>query len=160
MAILAFASIGTMTTSTGEYTQSLFYVILISLSLSWLTAVTTTPLITSQFVLSKKSKKKSESNNEETKDPYAGKLFVLYRKGLVAAVKNKWITIGVVVGVFILSIFGFGLLKSLFFPQSTSPMFIVEMQFREGMHITETNKNVEQVEKYLNTIDGSGASHD
>jgi multidrug efflux pump subunit AcrB len=154
VAILAFASIGTMTTSTGEYTQSLFYVILISLSLSWLTAVTTTPLITSQFILSKKSKKKSETNSEETKDPYAGKLFVLYRKALVAAVKNKWITIGAVVGIFILSIFGFGLLKSLFFPQSTSPMFIVEIQFREGMHITETNKNVEQVEKYLQTIDG------
>ncbi len=32
VAVLAFASIGTMTTSTGEYTQSLFYVILISLS--------------------------------------------------------------------------------------------------------------------------------
>jgi len=154
VAILAFASIGTMTTSTGEYTQSLYYVILISLSLSWLTAVTTTPLITSQFILSKKSKKKSETNNEETKDPYAGKIFVLYRKGLVAAVKNKWITIGVVVGIFILSIFGFGMLKNQFFPPSTSPMFIVEIQFREGMHITETNKKVEEVEKYLNTIDG------
>lgn len=154
VAILAFASIGTMTTSTGEYTQSLYYVILISLSLSWLTAVTTTPLITSQFILSKKSKKKSETNNEERKDPYAGKIFVLYRKGLIAAVKNKWITIGVVVGIFILSIFGFGLLKNQFFPPSTSPMFMVEIQFREGMHITETNKKVEEVEKYLHTIDG------
>ena len=55
VAVLAFASIGTLSTSTGEYTQSLFYVILISLSLSWLTAVTTTPLITKQFILSKKS---------------------------------------------------------------------------------------------------------
>jgi multidrug efflux pump subunit AcrB len=150
VAVLAFASIGTMTTSTGEYTQSLFYVILISLSLSWLTAVTTTPLLTSQFILSKKSKKK----DEEKKDPYAGKIFVLYRKALVAAVKQKWITIGVVVGIFILSIFGFGLLKSLFFPASTSPMFIVEIQFREGLHITETNKKVEQVENYLHSIDG------
>jgi multidrug efflux pump subunit AcrB len=150
VAVLAFASIGTMTTSTGEYTQSLFYVILISLSLSWLTAVTTTPLLTSQFILSKKSKKK----NDEQKDPYGGKIFVLYRKALVAAVKQKWITIGVVVGIFISSIFGFGLLKSQFFPASTSPMFIVEIQFREGVHITETNKKVEQVENYLHTIDG------
>ena len=154
VAVLAFASIGTLSTSTGEYTQSLFFVILISLSLSWLTAVTTTPLITKQFILSKKSKKKSETNNEETKDPYAGKLFVLYRKGLVAAIKNKWITIGVVVVVFFLSMLGFGLLKSQFFPPSTSPMFIVEIQFREGMHITETNKKVEEIENYLHTIDG------
>jgi len=150
VAVLAFASIGTMTTSTGEYTQSLFYVILISLMLSWLTAVTTTPLLTSQFILSKKSKKK----DDDQKDPYGGKLFKIYRKGLIAAIKQKWITIGVVVGIFILSIFGFGLLKSQFFPPSTSPMFIVEIQFREGMHITETDKKVEQVENYLHTIDG------
>jgi multidrug efflux pump subunit AcrB len=154
VAVLAFASIGTMTTSTGEYTQSLFYVILISLSLSWLTAVTTTPLLTSQFILSKKSKKKNETNNEEMKDPYGGKLFKMYRKGLIAAIKQKWITIGVVVGIFMLSIFGFGFIKSQFFPASTSPMFIVEIQFREGVHITETNKKVEQVENYLHTIDG------
>jgi len=150
VAVLAFASIGTMTTSTGEYTQSLYFVILISLSLSWLTAVTATPLITSQFILSKKSKGK----DQQDKDPYAGKIFVLYRKGLIAAVKNKWITIGFVVTIFILSIFGFGLLKNQFFPPSTSPMFIVEIQFREGMHITETSKRVEEIENYLHTIDG------
>ena len=44
VAILAFASIGGMNNSTGEFCRSLYYVILISLSLSWLTAVTTTPL--------------------------------------------------------------------------------------------------------------------
>ncbi|NNK14181.1 MAG: efflux RND transporter permease subunit, partial [Desulfofustis sp.] len=46
VAILAFASIGGMDNQTGEYTRSLYYVILISLSLSWLTAVTVTPLLT------------------------------------------------------------------------------------------------------------------
>ena len=45
VAVLAFASIGGMENSTGEYCRSLYYVILISLSLSWLTAVTTTPLL-------------------------------------------------------------------------------------------------------------------
>ena len=44
VAVLAFASIGSMQNSTGEYCRSLYSVILISLSLSWLTAVTTTPL--------------------------------------------------------------------------------------------------------------------
>ncbi|WP_372682787.1 efflux RND transporter permease subunit, partial [Desulfosarcina sp.] len=42
VAVLAFASIGSMQNSTGEYCRSLYSVILISLSLSWLTAVTTT----------------------------------------------------------------------------------------------------------------------
>ena len=45
--ILAFSAIGLSPDSTGEFASSLFYVILISLSLSWLTAVSTTPQATS-----------------------------------------------------------------------------------------------------------------
>ncbi|MBW2666554.1 MAG: efflux RND transporter permease subunit, partial [Deltaproteobacteria bacterium] len=44
IAILAFAAIGTSDDSTGEFCRSLFQVVLISLSLSWVTAVTVTPL--------------------------------------------------------------------------------------------------------------------
>jgi len=42
----------------------------------------------------------------------------------------------------------------LFFPSSTSPMFQVEAQFREGNHILETEKSVMQMEEYLLKIDG------
>ncbi|MFT7467377.1 MAG: multidrug efflux pump subunit AcrB, partial [Candidatus Pseudothioglobus sp.] len=42
--ILAFSAIGLSSDNTGEFASSLFYVILISLSLSWVTAVSTTPL--------------------------------------------------------------------------------------------------------------------
>jgi multidrug efflux pump subunit AcrB len=45
VAILAFAAIGTSKDATGEFCRSLFTVILISLSLSWVVAVTTTPLL-------------------------------------------------------------------------------------------------------------------
>jgi multidrug efflux pump subunit AcrB len=43
--ILAFSAIGLSPDSTGEFIGSLFYVILISLSLSWITAISTTPLL-------------------------------------------------------------------------------------------------------------------
>ena len=43
--ILAFSAIGLSPDNTGEFASSLFYVILISLSLSWVTAVSTTPLL-------------------------------------------------------------------------------------------------------------------
>ncbi len=45
VAILAFAAIGASQDSTGEYCRSLFQVILFSLGLSWLVAVTVTPLL-------------------------------------------------------------------------------------------------------------------
>ncbi len=151
VAVLAFASIGGMTNSTGEYTRSLYYVILISLSLSWLTAVTITPLMTKQFVLSKKDKQPKEGKQKE---PYDNKFYNAYRAVLSGAIKARWLTIGIVVGMFALSLYGFGFVDNLFFPASTSPMFQVETQFREGIHIRETEKGVRQMEEYLLKIDG------
>jgi multidrug efflux pump subunit AcrB len=150
VAVLAFASIGSMENSTGEYTRALYYVILISLSASWLTGVTTTPLITDKFILGKSKGKKSAGDT----DPYGGKFYQKYRALLLVVIKFRWMTIGVVVGLFLLSLFGFRFVKSLFFPSSTRPQIIVECQFREGTHIRETEKNVAEMEAYLSKFDG------
>lgn len=151
VAVLAFASIGGMSNSTGEYTRSLYYVILISLSLSWVTAVTITPLMTKQFVLSPKNKARKDG---EHKDPYGNRFYRTYRAVLTGAIKARWLTIGIVIAMFGASLYGFGFVENLFFPSSTSPMFQVECQFREGTHIRETEKGVRQMEKYLFGIEG------
>ena len=151
VAVLAFASIGSMQNSTGEYTRSLYYVILISLSVSWVTAVTTTPLITEKFVLGKRKKKNKE--DAET-DPYGGKFYEKYRGLLFAAIKHRWITIAFVVALFVISLIGFGYVKKMFFPPSTRPQLIVECYFREGTYILDTRAEVEKIENYLKKIDG------
>jgi len=150
VAILAFASIGGMTNNTGEFCRALFYVILISLSLSWLTAVTSTPLIAKTFL------KTGAKDNTDAKnvDPYGGKIYKLYRSLLMAAIQFRWITMGAVVGLFVLAIIGFGYLDNLFFPPSTRPQFIVEIQFREGIHIRETEQKVAKIEEYLEKVNG------
>jgi len=151
VAVLAFASIGGMTNSTGEYCRSLYYVILISLSLSWLTAVTVTPLMTKQFVLSRKDRKQEGGKD---KDPYDSRFYRAYRAVLRGAIRARWLTIGLVVVLFAASLYGFGHVEQLFFPASTTPMFQVECQFREGTHILETEKFVRQIEKYLLKTEG------
>ncbi len=150
VAVLAFASIGGMSNSTGEYCRSLYYVILISLSLSWLTAVTVTPLMTKTFVLGKKSKK----GDGEKKDPYGGKFYQTYRKFLTLAIRLRWITIAIVCGMFGIALYGFGFLSNQFFPNSTTPQFMVECQFREGTDIRETRDGVAKMEEYLLNIEG------
>ena len=145
VAIMAFASIGGMSNSTGEYCQSLYYVILISLSLSWITAVTTTPLVTKQFIMSKKDRD-AKGGSEEA---YGGKFYQVYRRLLSTAIKHRWITIAIVAGLFALSVYGFGFVKQLFFPASTRPQFMVECFFREGIHINETSRQVKKIERYL-----------
>jgi multidrug efflux pump subunit AcrB len=149
VAVLAFASIGGMDNQTGEYCRALYYVILISLSLSWLTALTTTPLMTYQLI-----KPKKDAGKAEAKDPYAGKFYGLYKQGLESAIRFRWVTLGVVAALFVLAMIGFGYLDNMFFPSSTRPQFMVECQWREGNHIRETEKGVARMEEYLRNREG------
>ena len=64
--VIAFAAIGLSEDRTGEYCNSLFWVILISLSLSWVSSITVTPL------LSYLSFKPTSRQGQRRRDPYAG----------------------------------------------------------------------------------------
>jgi len=147
VAILAFAAIGTSQDSTGEYCRSLFTVILISLSFSWVVAMTTTPLITKLFMKPKKGA-------DTSRDPYGGALFRGYRAFLEAAIRWRWVTLVLVAVIFALSVWGFGKVDKVFFPDSTRPQFYVELYMPEGTHILDTEMAVEKVEKYLAGVDG------
>jgi multidrug efflux pump subunit AcrB len=151
VAVTAFAAIGTSPDSTGEYCATLFWVILISLGLSWVTAVTCTPLLCHVFL---KGKPKSENNAEGAKDPYAGKIFQLYRKFLSGCIRFRWVTVAVVVACFMASLYGFGFVKQSFFPDSTRPQFYVDFWFPEGMSIQETARQMERAEAGLETLEG------
>ena len=152
VAITAFASIGTSDDSTGEYTATLFYVILISLLLSWVTAVSTTPLLCKAFL--KPAKKKA---GEEDKDPYGGILYRGYRGFLSQCIRFRWITLAVVVAMFVASIVGFGSVRQSFFPDSTRPQFYVDFWFPEGTDIEETARQMERAEKAF--LEREGVTH-
>ena len=66
--IIAFAAIGLSEDSTGEYCNSLFWVILISLSLSWVSSITVTPLLS--YLLFKPNAGGAAASH----DPYGGAL--------------------------------------------------------------------------------------
>jgi len=148
VAILAFAAIGTSDDSTGEFCRSLYQVILYSLSLSWLTAVTMTPLLGVMFL--KQPEKKA---GESPKDPYDAGFFKKYKTVLRFCIKFKWITAAIVAVLFIISLMGFGKVQKSFFPESTRPQFMVGFWLPQGTHISETEKEVEKIEAYLKGMD-------
>ncbi len=139
--ILAFSAIGLSTDNTGEFASSLFYVILISLSLSWVTAISTTPLLCALLL-------KPDAAAAD-KDPYAGKLFRGYRTALSAAVKHRWLTLGVVAALFAMAAVGFGNVKSGFFPDSNTPMFFVDIWEPEGADIRVTREDTLRVSEFV-----------
>lgn len=139
--ILAFSAIGLSTDNTGEFASSLFYVILISLSLSWVTAVSTTPLLCALLL-------KSDSAASD-KDPYAGKLFQGYRGVVATAVNHRWVTLGVVIALFAMAAVGFGSVKSGFFPDSNTPIFFVDVWEPEGADIRVTRDDTLRVSEFI-----------
>jgi multidrug efflux pump subunit AcrB len=139
--ILAFSAIGLSTDNTGEFASSLFYVILISLSLSWITAISTTPLLCALLL-------KPDPKAAET-DPYAGKFFQLYRRIVAFAVNHRWPFLAAVVGLFVLAVVGFGNVKSGFFPDSNTPIFFVDVWEPEGVDIRKTREDTLRVSEFI-----------
>jgi multidrug efflux pump subunit AcrB len=150
--ILAFSAIGLSQDSTGEFTRSLFYVILISLLLSWVTAVSTTPLFCAMFIKPKKAT--GEAGEKQQEDAYTGALFVLYRKFLKTSLKLRWLTVSIIVGLFVLALYGFGFVRGGFFPDSNTPMFFVEVWEVEGTDIQKTRDDTMKISEYIRTLPG------
>ena len=152
VAIMAFGAIGLSDDSTGEFCRSLFQVVLISLSLSWVTAVTVTPVVCVMFL--KPSKAKAGEQGGEA-NAGTGGFYGRYRSVLAGAIRLRWVTVGVVVAAFVVSLWGFRFVDQSFFPDSTRPQFLLDFWLPEGTHIDETLRQAEEVEKYLSDLEGA-----
>ncbi|PSW21125.1 MFS transporter [Photobacterium sanctipauli] len=141
IAVMAFAPIGLSQDSTGEYCRTLFTVLLVSLMLSWFTAISLTPFFADMFFKSSKV-----SDGDDDADPYAGKLFVAYKAFLEFCMRRAWLTVIALVIMLGASLYGFTLLKQSFFPASTTPMFMVDVWLPEGTDIRATNDTLKDLE--------------
>ncbi|MBL4679331.1 MAG: efflux RND transporter permease subunit [Pseudomonadales bacterium] len=150
IAILAFAAIGTSDDNTGEFCRSLYQVVLVSLLLSWVTAVTVTPLLCIMFL-------KKPAAGAEAVDPYGGAFYGMYKGLLRVCIRLKTLSLGVVVVMFTASLWGFQFIEQSFFPPSTRPQIMVDLWLPQGTHIDETRKLVESVEGYV--LEQPGVTH-
>ena len=86
----------------------------ISLSSSWVTAVTITPLFCSWAY-------KSQAGKSEEYDPYHSGFFKVYRKFLIFCLRHGWLVIIAMIALWVFAGFGFGMLDNAFFPETTRP---------------------------------------
>ncbi|WP_299568533.1 efflux RND transporter permease subunit [uncultured Shewanella sp.] len=148
IAITAFAPIGLSPDSTGEFAGSLFWVLLFSLFLSWITAITITPFFAQLFFGAE-----AEKSEGEPKDPYGGAFFMYYKALLDVCMRFRWVSVVAVVIAFCVSIYGFAYVKQSFFPPSTTPIFLVDVWMPEGTDIRETQTVVEGMEAIAVELD-------
>ncbi|MEM6908844.1 MAG: efflux RND transporter permease subunit [Pseudomonadota bacterium] len=144
--ILAFSVVGFAPGSTAEFTGDLFWVILISLSYSWLFAITLTPFLCDLLL--------KEPSNDESEEVKEGRFMKAFKVAVAALVRIRYITVAVAIGLFALSVFGFNYVKPGFFPATTSPQVVVDYWGLEGTDITVTEERVRGLAEFVSAIDG------
>ena len=137
--IAAFSGIGLSDDATGEFLFSLFAVILISLFLSWILAITVAPLFGSYFF------QVGDKNNDES---FNSALHKTYKRYLLKALNNRGKTILMLLGVTLISYMSFGFVKQGFFPASNTPIYYVHYWGPQSRDIRETAEYMKQAETF------------
>ncbi|NEN68377.1 efflux RND transporter permease subunit, partial [Escherichia coli] len=135
IAILAFAPIGLSQDSTGEYCKSLFQVLLISLMLSWFSALTITPVLIKWWLFKHAP---PAAAREEKADPYRGRFYRGYQQTLRILLQQKTLTLVLMGALLAAAIWGFTFVRQNFFPSSNTPIFFVDLWLPYGTDINAT----------------------
>ncbi|MCC5785490.1 MAG: efflux RND transporter permease subunit [Phycisphaerales bacterium] len=145
VAALAFAAIGLSRDATGEYTRSLFFVVSYSLLLSWVLAVTLTPVLCWWWLGAPK---------QTEDDPHAGRIYRAYRSLLSWALRYRVVTLGGMAVLLLLSVAGFAAVDRSFFPPSTRAQFMVHMWMPQGTAIERTDKAAAEIASEVGRLAG------
>ncbi|BCT92654.1 resistance-nodulation-cell division efflux transporter [Lysobacter helvus] len=138
-----FLPIATAASSTGEYTRSLFQVVTIALVVSWIAAVLFIPYLGDKM-LPDMNKKHAEAH-----DPHATKFYQRFRGLLDWCLGHRKLVITLTVAAFIASIALFRFVPQQFFPDSTRPELMVDMELAEGSSLKATEAQAKQLEAML-----------
>jgi multidrug efflux pump subunit AcrB len=135
--VAGFIPIGLNSSAAGEFTFTLFVVIAVSLLTSWIVAVLFTPLL-GVTILPDKMKHHHDSK---------GRFATLFSRMLGFCMRHRWLTIGLTLAAFALSIVGMGFVQQQFFPNSDRKELIVDWNLPQNSSIAETNAQMAQFER-------------
>ena len=137
---VGFVPVGFARSSAGEYTNSIFWVVGLSLIISWFVAVLFTPWMGYHLLPTPKA---------QHHDPYNGRLYTLFRKVVVWCVTWRKTTIVITALAFVGSLAAFGLVSKQFFPTANRPELIVDMKLAQGASWAATDAEIRKLETWL-----------
>ncbi|MBX4861841.1 efflux RND transporter permease subunit [Rhizobium bangladeshense] len=137
--VAGFIPVGLNNSAAGEFTFTLFVVIAVSLIVSWVVAVLFTPLLGVTIL------PKTMKSHHEKKGRFAS----IFSWLLGLAMRWRWVTIILTVGVFGLSIAGMGLVQQQFFPNSDRTELVIDWSLPHNSSIAETNRQMARFEKEM-----------
>jgi len=139
--VAGFVPIGFARSAAGEYTFSIFAVVAIALIASWGVAALFAPLL-GVWILKKPKAVLGEK---------PGPIMRTFRRFLALAMRARWVTIVLTLGVFGAALYGMRLVPQQFFPASDRPELLVDLQLPENASIYATQDVAARVDKLLNS---------
>ena len=140
---IGFMPNGFAQSTAGEYTSNMFWIVGLALIASWFVAVVFTPYLGVKIL---PAIPKVEGGHAAI---YDAPRYNHFRRMLSRVIAGKWRVAGAVVAIFILAIFGMGLVKKQFFPTSDRPEVLVEVQMPYGTSIEQTRAATAKIEAWL-----------
>lgn len=140
IAILAFLPVFLSPSTAGEINHDLFLVLAISLSLSWIFAMTQSAITNERFLKAPKVIKE---------DPYDTKMYVMFKNMLTGIIRYKWISTAVLFLLLVLGIGLFGKVKQAFFTPLEKAYFVVNYWLPEGSTLNKVDHDLSIAEDYL-----------
>src|SRR4029434_3005057 len=113
---LGFVPVGFAKSSAGEYTFTLFAVVVIAVLTSWIVAALFTPLIGTMLLKPHKTTDQGKGQHES-----GGRLLGFYRRALLFTMRHSKMTLAVTIAVFCVSLWLAKFVSSQFFPSSDRP---------------------------------------
>jgi len=141
--IIGLMPVGFAQSSAGEYCRDLFWVVCIALLTSWVVAVTFTPYLGVKLLPNIPPIEGGYAAIYETPN------YQRLRRLIVWSVEHKFLVAGAVVLIFFVALFGMGLVKQQFFPNSDRPEVLVEVTLPQGSSIETTKASVIKIENWL-----------
>ncbi len=135
--VAGFLPIGFNNSNAGEFTFTLFVVLAVSLTVSWIVAVLFTPLL-GVTILPKTMKKHEE---------HKSRMGAAFSWLLQLCLRFRWVTIIVTIAAFGLSVAGMSLVQQQFFPASDRPELIVDWNLPQNSSMAETSRQMAQFER-------------
>lgn len=163
-----FLPIATAASSTGEYTRSLFQVVVIALLVSWLAAVILVPYLGYRLLPDFKNNhnhspsylKKwlkpftGQDAHSDSLDSYNSTFYRHFRGAVTFCVRQRGWVIGFTLVLFMTAMLGFSWVQQQFFPESTRPELIVDLRLAEGVSYAATETEVKKLEAWLDKQTG------
>lgn len=162
-----FLPIATAESSTGEYTRSIFQVVVIALLVSWVAAVVFVPYLGFRLLPNYRDRHARPSvfarwlaragiGSEATghDDLYQTPFYRRFRGLVAGCVKHRWLVITITLAMFVGAIVGFKFVQQQFFPDSTRPELVVDLRLAEGVSYAATEAEVKKLEDWLSRQSG------